>query len=345
MAPPHVARPPINGRPLIFTGMVLTAWTGTRLALSFTAADAPVAMPAARSVALTLRQGADMPPATAPTTPMLAAPHPWLQPHPTASPPVASPTRISLPVHRRSGGAMDLPALLPPIALLPLAQPADSLPATSPSPRAKRLHTAAWLFWRPRSRPVGSRGQLGGSQTGLRLDRDIATFPTAGMSAYGRITSALEHPHGAELALGAALYPRLPWPLSLGIERRVALDASGRNAFALLAVTGLRCNCGPGRLILDGYAQGGMVGFDRQHGFADARLSVFRPLTPSGLSAGASIAGGVQPGLARLDIGPVMEWQLPLRPMSSRLTIEWRERIAGTTAPGSGLAVTLAADF
>ena len=325
----------ISGRPLIFMAMVLAAWTGTRLFLSFPpeAEAAPSALP--HPAAMSVRTAHI--PQSLPGKPPAFLSHRRMKSvaiHPALAPP--------LPATRWTTRNLDPPTTPPPAPLLPLSHLPDG---TLPKP--KRLQAAAWLYWRAPgdSAAFVPQGRLGGSQLGLRLDRDMSATPAGEVAAYARLTSALEQPHGAELALGASLRPRLPWPLSFGIERRIALDDHGRNAFALVAATGLRCTCGPADLILDGYAQGGMVGFARQHGFADARLSALHPLAASGLSAGLSISGGAQPRLARLDIGPMLEWRLPTRPMPSRLTIEWRERIGGKAAPGSGLAVTLATDF
>jgi hypothetical protein len=60
---------------------------------------------------------------------------------------------------------------------------------------------------------------------------------------------------------------------------------------------------------------------------------------------GASLSGGAQPQVERLDIGPEIQIRLPIKPIGARLSLEWRERIAGRAAPASGLAVTLGADF
>jgi hypothetical protein len=60
---------------------------------------------------------------------------------------------------------------------------------------------------------------------------------------------------------------------------------------------------------------------------------------------GAALSGGAQPGISRLDIGPEIQVRLPLPQGGARLSVEWRERVAGDALPGSGLAITLGADF
>ena len=205
-----------------------------------------------------------------------------------------------------------------------------------------------WAFWRDKVpvRALGSAGQLGGAQLGVRADRHfrVAGLP---MSVYGRASSALYSPEAPEAAVGLALRPvGGPVPFSIGIERRIGLNRDGRDAFALVAVTGLYPTPVFGGLIAEGYAQGGMVGFSRTDPFVDGRFSLVMPLDRNRrFRIGGSVAGGAQPGVSRLDVGPVLEMRLPVGGVSPRLLVEWRQRVAGRAAPGSGVAVTLATDF
>lgn len=232
-----------------------------------------------------------------------------------------------------------------------------SLPAPLPSPAAsagvRRWSGSAWLFWRGKGSgaALNSAGQLGAAQAGLRIDRRIARLVMGGRDmpvlAYGRVSTALDRPHQKEASLGIAVRPvseRVP--LTIGIERRIALDKSARNAFALMAAGGLNPTRVIGPVVAEGYAQAGVVGLSRQDLFADGRVSLGVPLDRAEQTrAGVSLSGGAQPGVARLDIGPMIETRLPLGKVSPRLVVEWRERIAGQARPGSGLSVTLASDF
>ncbi len=228
-----------------------------------------------------------------------------------------------------------------------------TVPPVGPPPsasKARRWSGSAWLLWRNRSDApaISSAGQLGGAQAGLRIDRHLGRpLGLPPLSAYARLTSALHGPAAPEAALGFALHPlsgRVP--VMIGVERRVALDRNGRDAFAILAATGLNPNEVIGGLIAEGYAQAGMVGFARGDLFADGRLTLTAPLDRTGRTgAGISLSGGAQPGISRLDVGPVLQTRLPLGAVSPRLSVEWRQRIAGKAHPGSGLAVTLASDF
>ena len=52
--------------------------------------------------------------------------------------------------------------------------------------------------------------------------------------------------------------------------------------------------------------------------------------------------GGVQPGIYRVDAAP----RLSMRVRNNMsVHIDWRQRLAGNAAPGSGPAITLAGDF
>jgi hypothetical protein len=97
--------------------------------------------------------------------------------------------------------------------------------------------------------------------------------------------------------------------------------------------------------VAEGYGQAGIVGFRRGDAFIDGKFSLSTPVAQSPFRVGAALSGGAQPGVSRLDIGPELQFRLPLPNVGARIAIEWRERIAGGARPGSGLAITLAADF
>lgn len=208
---------------------------------------------------------------------------------------------------------------------------------------------SAWAFWREGkgAGALGSAGQLGGAQAGARLDYVLARLMgRMPVSVYGRVSAALRKPAMPEAATGITIRPiGGPVPLNIGIERRFALDSNGRDAFALVATTGLYPTY-VGPFIAEGYAQAGLVGFSRRDAFVDGRYSLVAPLDrEERFRLGGSISGGAQPGVSRLDVGPVLEMRLPAGGISPRLLVEWRQRVAGRAAPGSGLSVTLASDF
>lgn len=263
----------------------------------------------------------------------------------------------TIPLASTNAGSATAPAVR--TASTESSNPPVSVPAAGPPARIdegggtghrQRWSGSAWLLWRDTGNPqaIGSAGQLGGAQAGIRIDRHLGRpFASVPLSAYARLTTALRDPAAPEAAMGLALHPASGrMPVMVGIERRVAFGRDGRDAFAILAATGLNPSRVMGGLIAEGYAQAGMVGLSRKDMFADGRASLIAPLDRSGATGiGVSLSGGAQPELSRLDAGPVFQTRLPLDAVALRLSVEWRQHIAGNARPGSGLAVTLGSDF
>ena len=63
-------------------------------------------------------------------------------------------------------------------------------------------------------------------------------------------------------------------------------------------------------------------------------MRVALPVGPVEIGGGAW--GAAQPGAARLDAGPQSSYRLPVRRANLRLAADWRFRVAGDAAPGSG---------
>lgn len=196
--------------------------------------------------------------------------------------------------------------------------------------------------------PVGSGAgsQLGGGQAALRLMRGFGA--TGRLRAYGRASIAIDRPRQRELALGFAFAPAARWPVDIAVERRIALGAEGRDAFAAMVTGGVGDIALPAGFRVEAYGQAGVVGARSRDAFADGAVVVDRPLgaddrTPFRL--GGLAAGAVQPGAARFDVGPRLTLRLPDVGEGGRIALDWRQRIAGDARPESGVALTLAADF
>ena len=84
-------------------------------------------------------------------------------------------------------------------------------------------------------------------------------------------------------------------------------------------------------------------GYARATCSSTARSASRAPVGAVELGVGAW--GAAQPGAARLDAGPGLAYRLPLRGANVRIEADWRFRLAGDAAPGSGPALTLATDF
>ncbi|MEC3948898.1 hypothetical protein [Sphingobium sp. HWE2-09] len=227
-------------------------------------------------------------------------------------------------------------------------------PTAGPSPLmttqsvSDRWRAASWLLWRPGAMSGGQAvptGQLGGSQVGARIDYALTSGAPNAATAYARMSSALQRPAALEGAVGLSIRPLDAVPIRLAVERRIAIGQAARNANAFMAVGGFGPVAIAPAIMAEAYAQTGIVGFRQRDGFIDGKFSLATPIAQSPLRVGAALSGGAQPGVSRLDIGPEIQVRLPLPQGGARLSVEWRERVAGDALPGSGLAITLAADF
>jgi hypothetical protein len=247
---------------------------------------------------------------------------------------------------------------LPPIGDAPLSQLASlslgerqsrvAVPGQStPLLRTKkldRLQLTSWAMLRGRQGQIlgptslASGGQLGGSQAGARLTYAF----TRQIAASLRTTSDVGR-RGAEFAAGVRVQPLVSLPIWVTAERRQRLGkmSSGRNAWAVFAETGLYQRPMPWGFDLDAYLQTGIVGIRSRDWFVDGAMAFTRPVYKN-FSGGFGVWGGAQPGIYRLDAGPRVTMQVR---KGIRMHLDYRQKIAGNAQPGSGPAITLAADF
>ncbi|MDO9370176.1 MAG: hypothetical protein Q7T68_16545 [Sphingopyxis sp.] len=207
-----------------------------------------------------------------------------------------------------------------------------------------------WLYVRAGDAPsqggIAAASQVGGSQAGLRLGYGFGDSGRA--RAYGRATMAIREPQQREIAFGIAFAPIAHLPIDVAVEQRVAAGKDGRTALAAMVSGGVGDVGLPGGFRLDAYGQAGLVGARQRDGFADGAVVIDRRLGPdeaTPLRLGALAAGAVQPGAARVDVGPRLTLRLPNVGQGSRIALDWRQRVAGDAHPESGAALTLAADF
>ncbi|TAD83628.1 MAG: hypothetical protein EAY70_01970 [Sphingomonadales bacterium] len=194
----------------------------------------------------------------------------------------------------------------------------------------------------------------GASQAGAVLQYRLAPGAAVDPRLYGRAYRALVRRGESELALGASLRPLPRVPLRLAGEVRFT-DTPFRNAVrpAAFVVSELPPVRLPYGAQFEAYGQAGWVGGVGATGFADGQASITRAVPQvarlSGerlhLSLGAAAWGGAQRDAQRLDMGPTVRLDLRLGEVPARLTIDWRARVAGDAAPGSGVAATLSAGF
>jgi len=208
----------------------------------------------------------------------------------------------------------------------------------------------AWVLARGgTSAALASAGRLGASQAGVRLDYVFDPDAAWRTALYVRASRALVRPAAAEGAIGLSIRHRAV-PVMVAIERRVALSPGGRDDVALYAAGGIDRVPVGGNFRIDGYGQAGIVGLKRPDAFVDGRVTVERVMLAGQgggmeVALGASVWGGAQPGLARLDVGPSVTIRVPIGGATVRIAPEWRARIAGAASPASGPALSIGIDF
>lgn len=330
----------MSGRPIRFLAGVLALWTLGRVAFLLPGDDAreqtdrlsvaakveaaPRALPRHRVVLASA------------VVPVALPPHPLRQKGALRSPAVAMvrPTTL-LPLADTVAVEPTLPAQDLRDATAPIALAWPDMPA-----RPDRWSLGIWAVARQGSGAPTPGGQLGGSQAGLRLLHRLDSRGT--WSASLRL-SAPAHGVGGEMGVGVDWHPVPQVPVRVLVEQRVALDR-GRGSTALLAVTGIGPRPVVAGLTLSAYAQGGVVVRDRTEPFADGAMRAAVPLTP-GLDLGIGLWGGAQRDAQRLDVGPTLGLAVPVAGRRIRLSLDWRQRVAGRAAPNSGPALTIAGDF
>lgn len=242
---------------------------------------------------------------------------------------------------------------------LPPSPPAAPAASAAPSERgAGRWSADAWAFWRQGSdaAPI-SQGRVpiyGASQAGGVLQYRVAPRNPRDPRLYARTYRALVVGGESELALGASARPFGRVPLRLAGEVRYT-DGAFRSGLrpAGYAVTEIAPIALPYGTQLEAYAQAGWVGGAGATPFADGQASITRDLgavsrwtnNAMRLSLGAGAWGGAQKDAQRLDIGPTMRVDVTLGKTPARVSVDWRERVAGDASPGSGLAATLSTQF
>lgn len=368
---------------LRFIGLALAAWVGIRAvslgvvpgaeALAF---DAPPAPADSAAVAIPPVATTEF----APLDPVAPAPMPG-QPGP---PPMSyAPTQIPVPVpiYRyasfsapvSSYGQSAAPRVRPLLALGDVGDwsldadavaryaqpqtPLDQWPVTAfssgrrtasteQSPalqvrRLDRLSMSAWAMLRrePGGTALAANGMLGGSQAGARILYRFTPSLAASLRTSAPVGGTVR---SGEIAGGIRWQPIARMPVAITAERRQAVGRdAGRSDFALFAEAGLYQRPIMAAFNLDAYLQAGIVGVGRRDLFVDGSATFTRPLWGQ-VSGGFGLWGGAQPGLYRIDAGPRLSWRVG---RSMRVHADYRQRLAGSAAPGSGPVLTLAGDF
>ena len=338
-----------RGRPLRFLAAVGVGWIGVRATLLWPDGVVPVGpirlliAPARAAAPAEAIQGPSPSRVVRRGVQAVAAPRPPTFERATRVPEMNASTDVRPPPAAPASPRPRAPLPgVPPFVAMPPDTP-DRIPGTRS--RAPRWSGSAWAVTRAglTAQGDGTGGQLGGSQAGIRIVRTLDRQGRVALA--GRLTTPL----GAglrEASLGLEWQPtRLP--LRLVAEQRFALGA-GTGGPGIGMVGGF----GPvpvfRGLRAESYAQAGVLRRTRTEPYADAALRLTHPVARIGgtrIELGAGTWGGAQRGAARLDIGPTLAVAVPVAGKTLRLTLDWRERVAGRAKPGSGPALTVGTDF
>ena len=194
---------------------------------------------------------------------------------------------------------------------------------------------------------LADRAVLGGGAIGGTVSYTQNPLAKRPFYAFGRVDAAT-NPVGvpdaqtAQAALGVGWRPLAG--VSVSVERRFKLGALSSSAWAARLAAG--ASGAPGRIRWDAYAEGGFVGLPGADLFAAGQARAGYVLWGP-LDAGAGVWGALQRTQYgkpdRIDVGPSLRLRIPHTPVSAQA--DWRFRMAGRAAPGSGPVATLSASF
>jgi hypothetical protein len=330
-----------RGRPLRFVVLVAASWTSARVLILWPeGATLPEAIEQALPIQRFSARAGTLPVAA----PVAARPLPLRA---TAVPQVTRSDGAPAAVERARVDPVALDRLASvsgqvlgaPLGALPASPQVATLPLSAQP--LSRWSASGWFVTR-RGAPAGG-AMLGGDQVGLRV---AYAFGAAQRTRfYLRATAPLAMP-GREVAAGVEWQPT-DLPLRIVGEQRFGLDGN-RGGPSIAVIGGVDAVELPLKFELEAYGQAGAVWRGRADSFADGAARITREVVSAGgtrLALGAGVWGAAQRDAARLDMGPSAVVTLLLGEQAMKLSIDWRERVAGDARPGSGPAVTLGADF
>jgi len=184
---------------------------------------------------------------------------------------------------------------------------------------------------------------LGGGQSGASLAFSLDPLARRPLAVFGRIYAAHDAaasiaPASAQAAVG--LRWQLRPGLSIAAERLIAIGAATSGDWNLRLAAGGARRLGP--VTVDGYGEAGVRGNGDLYagGEAHARAPIGK-IGAVQLAAGPGVWGSVQAAgatVGRVDVGAGITAQLPAGIVVSG---DWRWRVEGNAAPGSGLTITM----
>ena len=361
----------LRGRPLIMLALVLLGWVATRVLIWESPLAIDVPMLANRSLPSINRQAAVTPRSSlvgerptkshlkslAPPKPLVreleAAIVPkgnWQDGSPldlVESPDIAGGHQLlwmaamaHLPVPRELNDQM-------------VRAPLPDRPLISAMPMQERWSLDAWVFWREGSDNAAiAQGRVpsyGASQAAAVLQYRLAPQDDRDPRAYVRAYQALIERGESELAFGISARPLARLPVRAHAEFRVTDRVSATDFRPAVFVTSEIAPISfPAKLRAETYVQAGYVGGKGSTAFADGQVHILRDIEEFDLgrvSLGGGAWGGAQEGANRLDLGPSLRFDLELDEAPARLSLDYRERVAGNAEPPSGATLTISTRF
>lgn len=248
---------------------------------------------------------------------------------------------------------------------LPLISEVDRHPSLPPQPeegaatadrklrQADRWSLDAWALWREGSgSAMVSQGRMptyGASQAGAVLRYRLSPGNLRDPHAYLRAYRALVRDGESEIAAGFSGRPIAKVPLRAHLEFRVTEFARGTALRpAAFVTTELPTARLPAGLRAETYLQAGYVAGEASTAFADGQLHLLTDVHRFGsgkLSLGMAAWGGAQEGAERVDLGPSVRLDFSIDETPARISLDYRERVAGDAEPPSGVAITLSTRF
>lgn len=260
-----------------------------------------------------------------------------------------------------TGSAFSGDATVRPAGGSPRAAPRGSDIAANPASLLSqdRWKFDAFAFYRAGSGggaiSAGRVAIYGASQTGARLQYRFLPTSRHDPRGYVRAYKAMISGGESEIAAGVSARPLPSIPLRAFAEVRLTdTPLFGQTVRpAAYAVTELPPVKLPLNTSFELYGGAGYVGGVAATPFADGQAVAASELArfklvgdaPLRLSMGAGAWGGVQRDAGRLDVGPTMRLDFDLGEIPARVSVDWRERVAGEAEPGSGIAATLSTQF
>lgn len=248
-----------------------------------------------------------------------------------------------------------------------VSRPLDGagLPINTP-PQTDRWFLDAFAFQRQGSSalsvPQGRLPIYGASQIAANLQWRAKPSSSHDPRVYIRAYRAMVEGGESEIAAGLSARPLGKVPVRLYGELRATqspavseLGLGVRTQFrpAAYAVTEFPPLKLPMGFALETYGAGGYVAGSPSTYFLDAQAVAARDLIRIGkkggdgvgISVGGGVWGGAQRDAKRLDIGPTLRFDVDIGKLPARVSVDYREQVAGDAAPDSGVAATVSTRF